>query len=126
MVSTVQKLCKLCSELALYNYPNNKGGIMCETHKLYTMIRVTNVLCRYPECKTLATFRNSKILNCKKYCAKHKEKGKLSISTKFCEEPDCVTSASYNFPTISKSIFCAVHKKIGMISKIKRKKTLLN
>ena len=42
--------------------------------------------------------------------------GMINVIDRRCHEPDCKKFPSHNFPGSHKKLFCATHKKEGMVS----------
>ena len=76
------------------------------------MVNVKDKTCKEPGCKTLPNYN---------YEGEKKGYGikKKVLSSKTCKEPGCRTRPHYNYEGEKKGLYCATHKKEGMVDVIR-------
>lgn len=99
-----------CTKFPGHNYPGQLSGRFCVSHKLDGMVNVRG-RCRYPGCKTTASFGSKKK---PEFCANHAEDGMRNLIGKRCEDPSCDRHASYNIAG-KQPRFCQTHSEEGMV-----------
>ena len=105
-----------CNKKPAFNYPTEKVGRYCCTHKLKGMINVVAKRCLHLGCSLHPSYNYPHVYK-RLYCNKHKLKGMISISSYYrCIVKNCLYRASYNYPwEKNQRMYCAHHRKMGMI-----------
>ncbi len=88
-----------CYTMASYNFPGEKKGLYCGSHKKPGMISVLKRLCIEPGCDTVPSF-NYPGEKKKLYCKNHAKDGMINIVNRLCIEQGCYKSSNYNFPIV--------------------------
>ena len=103
-----------CNKHASCNYPNEKGGLYCATHKLYGMVNVTSKKCAENGCNKIPYF-NYPNKKGGMYCANHKLDEMVDVLHKKCLYNGCSKRPYFNYPNELKGDYCSLHKLDGMV-----------
>jgi hypothetical protein len=109
--------CRVCGKGAVFDYPGQKTGKYCLTHKLEGMINVRIKKCIEPNCNVAAIYNHPGQKE-KLYCTKHKKPDMIDIVHAKCQE--CAATAYFRTPGSPKATHCKTHAKEGMIDMDKR------
>jgi hypothetical protein len=123
-----------CEKRPIFNTKGEPTALYCFKHKLVGMVDITHKMCVFENCTTRPTFN---ILGEKaEYCFKHKSLEMVDLiskpknpkpiklhkiinkKNKTCVFENCKTLPSFNMKGQTERLYCAKHKKEGMINVI--------
>ena len=109
-----------CGKQASFNFPNEKKGLFCSTHKDADMVNVLKKMCEIVGCHTVPIYN---ILGETKgrFCIEHKQPDMIDVINKRCEADGCFRQPSYNIRGETKGRFCIEHKQPEMIDVINKR-----